>query len=536
VSEYPLFLIKSETEVIATVAVQLENMLMEYYNKFKYTLVTGLIVVIIGVGALLMNPRGGWLVFSLLTTLIGLTLIYVAFARKVRIKELNVALYPVLVVPYGDGTHSLVVDLLNLSGDIVEFKFPRVDKLGDELKDHLKRIQSKSLDELEVDNVTVEEITLRNDQKVDQKVSTFYPESHVIDGIRGILNTLNSRMYDTFSFKLFKCGITISAYPPKLIGRELLLTENLGKSIKETKSKIHALLETLKIEYSDLLYEVVTAVEKTKKELIEHYNNLAGKIELTFRLMERAMELPNVRVCPHCYTTHTKDILSSSTYPLIDIKGKDEKGNLIYGCRKCNYEYVEPLEPTESALKPVKLYWLDILQSKTWSNLYVSRIDEINKYISEARRVKSEKYYEALRQINELIHQFKSNLIPIYMELSKVLNEIQANNSVISYANSVVPKEDKLCERFDLSQDVLDSYEKSRRFLSRDDASDEITKTLLIELNEAKKLRINSIYLNEVALEGLIEAYKQIGKSEDSEKMRKIIEERDYDELEKYLR
>ncbi|MEM1555670.1 MAG: hypothetical protein QXM54_03995, partial [Desulfurococcaceae archaeon] len=81
-SEYPLFLIKSETEVIATVAVQLENMLMEYYNKFKYTLVTRLIVVIIGVGALLMNPRGGWLVFSLLTTLIGLTLIYVAFARK----------------------------------------------------------------------------------------------------------------------------------------------------------------------------------------------------------------------------------------------------------------------------------------------------------------------------------------------------------------------------------------------------------------------------------------------------------------------
>lgn len=533
-SEYPLFLIKSETEVIETVAVQLENMLMEYYNKFKYTLVTGLIVVIIGVGALLMNPRGGWLVFSLLTTLIGLTLIYVAFARKVRIKELNVALYPVLVVPYGDGTHSLVVDLLNLSGDIVEFKFPRVDQLGSKLNYHLEmlKIHSSYLYELEEQEVHIEGIPLRNGQMV----STFYPESRVIDEICEILNTLNRRTYDTFSFRLFKSGNTISAYPPKLIGRELLLTENLGKSIKETKSKIHSLLETLKIEYSDLLYEVVTAVEKAKKELIEHYNNLAGKIELTFRLMERAMEQPKARVCPHCYTTHTKDILSSSTYPLVNIEGKDEKGNLIYWCRKCNYRYVEPLEPTESARMPIKLYWLDILQSKTWSNLYVSRIDEINKYISEARRVKSEKYYEALRQINELIHQFKSNLMPIYMELSKVLNEIQANNSVISYANSVVPKENKLCVRFDLSQDVLDSYEKSRRFLSRDDTSDEITKTLLIELNEAKKLRINSIYLNEVALKGLIKAYEQIGKLEDSENLRKILEERDYDELEKYLR
>ncbi|MEM5822696.1 MAG: hypothetical protein QXH34_06455 [Ignisphaera sp.] len=594
-SDLPVFTITSENKIIKSTADQLEKMLREYYTKFKTMLIGGLILVITGFILLLVNSGGDWLVHSALFSLTGVVLIIVSFARKVRIKEMDVFLYPVLVAPYDDGSKSLVVDILNLSGDEVEFKYPRVDLLRDKLYHHLDMLKKSAnflinLNEQEPSSTIEFQLPLENDRETAMittlhlelsmekeskeaqetqilesvkhdrpsfrpfnsptialpsiigqeftKTTTLYPELPVVIELKKIQETLASREYDNFSFRLFKSGITISAHPLRLISKDSLLVEDMEERIKENIYKINSLLETLKIEYSDLLETVVTEVTKAKSNIMDYYNELDALIGTIRELMMRAIEAPKIRVCPSCYVDSINNILLSSSYPTL-LKHDIEKGGvLVYKCPKCGSFYYEYLGLRVANDEPIRLYWLDILQSKTWSRLYETRLDEINRYISEARKQKSDAYHEAMRQIHAFMHQFKSQLMPVYVDLNKVLNEIQANSFMLSKVSSIVPEGTVLCEKFDLSQKVIDIYEKSRRVLIEgnvDEALKERT-DVMKRLRKAKTLKIDSVYLNEVALKTLIKAHKILGRSNEAQQISEILVKKDFEELERFLK
>lgn len=535
-SESPLFIITSEDKIIEKAADQLEKLLHRHYDRFKNALIGGLILLVIGGILLLVDSRSGRSVYTFLILpvfffLSGIILIYVAFTRKVYVKEMDVALYPVIVVPYGNGSLSLVIDLLGKSGDDVSFYVPRIDSLSDELSNHLARLGSLSSS---LYNLEEQQDSLIELQRVGNEgfLTTSF-EVLVRSELSRLLERLRNRPYDHFSFKLFESGGEISAHPIKLIGQESLLVRDVSRLADDTVSKVSSLLKSLEVQYSDLLEDVRVGVKESRDVMSSYYDELNGLAEAIHKLMLRVMKKVQVRVCPRCYIVMRNDILLSSSYPvLMKSSGVDEEGNLEYECPRCGFIYLENVYSTEDSREPMKMYWFEVLQSRSWSRLYVSRLDEINRYLSEARRLKGEKYNEATRHLNVLAHQFRSYLLPMYIELNKLSNEIRANNTILGYVSLSLPATIRFCEKIEVGDEVMSAELSTKRFLN----GEEILADSVEKLSKARKLKIDFTHLNEVAIEKLIEAHEKLGESSISSEIRRIIHEKDFEEFEKYLK
>lgn len=535
-SEFPLLLITSEDKVVEKAADQLEKLLHSHYVRFRNALIGGLALLMIGIVLLLINSRSDrsvypFPIFSVFFFLSGIVLVYVAFTSKVYIKEMDVALYPVVVAPYGDGSLSLVIDLLGGSGDEVAFYVPRIDSLSDELNRHLARLRSLSSSLYSSEEQQDSLIELRRIDNEGFLTTSF--EVLMKNELSEVLERLRNRPYDHFSFKLFESGGEVSAHPIKLIKQESLLVRDVSKLAEDAVSKVNSLLKSLEVQYSDLLEDVRAGVKESRDVMSSYYDELSELAEATHKFMLRVMKKAQVRVCPRCFIVMRGDVLLSSSYPvLMKGSGVDEEGNLRYACPRCGFTYLENVYSVEDSREPMKMYWFEVLQSRSWSRLYVSRLDEINRYISEARRLKGEKYNEAIRHINVLAHQFRSHLIPMYIELNRLSNEIRANNSVLGYVSLSLPAAIRFCEKTEVGDEVVSAELRTKSFLN----GEEILADSVEKLSKARKLKIDFVYLNEVAIEKLIEAHEKLGESSVSSEIRRIVSEKDFEEFESYLK
>lgn len=535
-SEFPLFMITSEDKIIEKVADQFEKLLQSHYTRFKNMLIGGVILFVAGMALLLVGLGNNtsvypFPVFSLFFFLGGVVLMYVAFAGKVYVKEMDAVLYPVVAVPYGDGSLSLVIDLLGGAGDEVAFYVSRIDLLSDELSNYVARLRSLSNFLYGFEAQQDSSVELR--RVSDEGFLTTSFEVLVRSELNGLLERLENRPYDHFSFRLFESDSEMFAYPIKLIKQESLLVKDLSKLAGDVVSKVNSQLKSLEVRYSNLLEEVRVSVGESRDFMSSYYDELNGLAEAVYGFVLRAMKKARVRVCPRCLVAMRNDVFSLSSYPvLVKDSGMDGGGGLKYTCPRCGSTYLENVHSAEETREPVGMYWFEVLQSRCWSRLYLSRLDEISMYVSEARTLKEGRYNEAVRRINFLAHQFRSHLLPAYIELSRLSSEIRANNEILGYANLSLPATASFCKKVEVGDEVVNAEVRTKRFLN----GEEVLPDLMEKLSEARKLRIDFVYLNEVAAEKLAEAHEKLGELSVSSEVRRMVCERDFEDFESYLK
>lgn len=524
--ELSLYLLTDENTIINEAIEMLEKQFNKHYVNFRNRLIAGGFMFVIGIVFLSASP-----LLSAILILMGIILILLALTNKVHIREIDTVLYPVVAVPYGDGSLSLVIDLLSEAGDEITFNVPRIDLLSDDLNYSL--IKLRSLINQFKDFEGQQESLIKLQRVGDEGFMMTSLEVLMRNEMSELLKILKNRPYDSFSFKLFKISDGFSIHPIELIKPESLIVKDLSKLANNIVSEVNSLLKSLEVQYSHLLEDVRAGIGDSRDFMNSYYDGLNELSETTYKFLLYIMKRAQVRVCPRCFVSMRNDILLSSSYPLLMKSfGMDEEGNVRYVCPRCGSMYLENVHLVEGDQEPIKMYWFETLQSRSWSRLYVSRLDEINRYISEARRLKEEKYSELMHHVNTLMHQSRSYLLPIYMELNKLYNELRANNDVLGYISALFPTSLKLCERTEVSDRVINTEESTKMFLS----GKEVYVDLAEKLSNVRKLKVDFVYLNEVAIEKLIEAHEKLGKSEISNEIRRIISEKDFEEFENYLK
>lgn len=524
VETYSIYTTASQDHVVETMSRVLDELLQEHYRTFKRNVLMGLALAILGVILLLFGT-----LYAALITLIGLAAIVYAFMRKIHIREAGVILYPILAIPYGDLSLSALVDVLAAGGEDVSFKISRVDKIKNVIEEHLKALER--LQDFYVNpNVATDVSSIFKISSKGGIEITFEEDS--IMRLAELARTFSERPYDEFSFKLFLSSGDIILYPYDESVERFVLGSRVFEKVEKYVEKINALMESLKVEYTDLLTLVLNRLDRFTETIRRYYGEVEGKILVLRDLLRCLEERPKIRLCPRCIDIHRGSVLRSAYLPVLQSGGYDPKeGVFEYVCPECGEVYYESVHSNTILRAPLKRYQLDVLRIKMWNKIYLSEINEINRYISEARRRKQEVFSQAVQRMEDLNEQFKTRTLPIYLELGKVYSEIQANESFTRWAHENRIALPILC--YSLSNVSIDfSLVKT---VSQIMGGERVAfQHLVEELKKHTGLR-TSILFDELFISILEEALSKMNKLEDAERVRNAYKERLYDELEAIL-
>lgn len=540
--EYELFVTANKKMILDEATRLLQSALAPYYSLFKKTLLTSMGLVLAGFALLGLNtvlpviadvvtPQYLFL-SSVLAISAGVALIALSIVRKRRVHVFDVQIYPIVAIPYGDGSSAVLVDFLGGIGDDVSLRIPRTDRLAQDLKSLLEKLAST----LEVFNKTSIE-PHRLGQVLTAKISgegtTWLFEEKVQEHIVEIRELLANTPVSYLSLKLLESPGEVKLFKEPL-ATGFLGCDEVGEPVDKATSTVLDGLEPLKKEYEELLNTVKSRVHSTVEFMDVFYRDVEELAERVVNALRRSLEKQYVLLCPRCLSSKPGVSMYTPNLPvLLSTPAQDEE--VSYRCSTCGsiFEYTHSVHHEEAlhdVAKPIKMHKAEHLQSIAWSLFYTYNRDLIRNAIKEARFKKELKYEEAYRFVEDYMKSLKEFLLPLYTQMVWYVKNVEASSAMLEQIAPTEGGGGKLCEKPVVSTYALDVIQKMRDLIG----PGETVRKHLYELGEARKIWTNKVF-NEVVIGKLSEAYRTLGKHDYAKRVLELYQKMDYDELVKIL-
>lgn len=560
-SDIPMYLPFNE-EQVSTSAVQiLEQLLAKHYKIFIRFLILSAVFVFIGILVALSDAFVG-----LLLIILGVLIFVFSTRKKINIERLDLKIYPILALPYGDMKKSLLVDLLNDRGEDVVIKISRLERISGELNslaEAMRRIsQNLSGEEIAASSKLVSEEETRG--KFDsqggediERISELFEmemggepmtglEKEALNTLKRAKEILDLREYEEFNFKLFRQSSSLDLYPTSPSMARFLSDATRDVSVGEYAAKIDKVLESLKTRHLGVLDFLDSEVTNLASLMTKYYDE-ASEVTLSRvrSLHEYMLNKFNARLCSNCIRKEIKYIIETeiTTTPVPILEShlaweEPTKDGITYICQRCKSRYTEVLSGTghiDQTERVVKIPYANILELKAWRSIYVNNLSEINRIISDARARKREKMFEAIRNLYSIYDQVKAQLIPIYLQLSKSYYEILAFRNALDKVATVIPAEMfESCMTIGNLSYIGGIIENAKRLMeiSKDEEGGRsIIQSYIDEIKDYSSPRVASAIVNRTLIDMLV----QLLSEEEANKIIQVYEEGDLDKIKELL-
>lgn len=561
----PVYLPVREEEIRESLVYNLDRLLAGYYWAFAKLFVLGITLVMVGLFVLSVNT-----VVGLFLLIPGAVAIVLAFRRKINIKRLDISVYPILALPYGDMKRSILFDLQNDLGEDVTVRISRLEKIGDELqrlasmmyniRHSINQEESALSEKLVIEGERRESV---NPEGVDSGVKRIFEslvigtegesmvelERAVFDLLVRMKNTLDQRDYEIHVFKLFKPGSNLNLFPATPLVERYIQDISKTISVEDFKVRVDMVLESLKTRYLDILDAVDREVNELVPLMSKYYERAIEFMRSSLYPLHKYMLTKfDVRICSNCVRKEAERIIKSeimTPIPLLDTNlawGDPTKDEIVYVCPICRSEYFERVYDTGSGdrfEKIVKIPYVDILELKVWRNVYVNTSSDINRVISDAAARKREKAFEAIRNIHSIHDQIRSQVIPLYLQLSRSFYKVLAFNRTIEGFKEVIsanmlgqwfvqcmswPELERVGRAIDSAKSLLG-------ITGQEGVGGSLVQMYEEKIMDQSSLKVASVTVNET----LIDILAQVLSEEESIELRQAYKEGDLGKIEKLL-
>lgn len=553
--DLPVYLPVEERQVLERAINEIDYLLRKHYRQFINSLIIGVLLILIGMGVMLLYP-----IWGLLPLVVGVVIILLSSLRKVYIERLDISIYPILSLPYSDMKNSLLIDVLGKGGEEVSIKISRLEKINNELEKligEMKKI-SQMFEQGEIitsDRLFIEEQKREgvNSQETGEtrkeipELLEIGVEGEPVTGLERLISdilektreTLKARGYDEFSFKLFKPSFDLELYPSKIIIEKCPKCIPGDISIEEYAIKVDNVLESLKTRYLDALDSLDAETNRVISIALRLYGEasevLLARVEALHKYM---LDKLNARLCSRCAREETGNIIATGSIPLLEKQymWHETLGDIIsYDCKRCGARHAESVMDiglVDRSKGVVRVPFADILEFKAWRYIYVNNLVEINRIISEARSRKREKMFEAIRSLHSIYDQMRTQLIPIYIQLSRSYYEIEALRNAIGNINvGASIREFASCvneHQLEFVKYVINDAKKFVGISTGEEEVQSIIQSYIEEIKEYSTLKIASVVFDETIIDMLVQS---LSDKEADEVRRAYYEENSLDKI-----
>ncbi len=438
---------------------------------------------------------------------------------RVRVKRLGVAHYPLGVVPYGDGRAALLVDLGGRSGS-VEVAIPRVDRVAGSVERILAEAESVagSLDKPEAEGLVVVEAG-------SSALLSSRAELRLLELLGEAARVLREAPVERYALSLVEprtrtprlVEASGSAEPPAS------MLERDSEALAAAAGRVQAMLASLSAAYASILDEAVKVAERSWSALSRYYSLLEALVDHIHDYARLPTLLLYTPLCPRCYAEQSTAGLARVALDPPVLEPRLEDGVIRYYCRRCGSVYAAPLYPGV-APSPLLVYRFELLFDRVWGRLYLERLDEINRFVSAARREKDEAWGRMEQEAAKTLSELASRYMDAYTRIVEHATLAEKSAELVEALGGSIS-----CD----TSAAREAWEAAHRVGARLESilRGETLSRLLEAYSELRRLRIDTVYMNEDMLARVIEAYRSIGARDLAERLEELTKSRDLEEL-----
>lgn len=505
----PLSLATDE-EILLNTKKLFEEAIEPYYRRFKQKMITGLGLIVLGVLLAAINVAAAIAISSM-----GVILVAFALLQRTKIESFNLVSYPVAVASLEQSSY--IIDARERLGDRLEIEIPKIDTLLKPVSQKLSLLNNvlaqSSGDEAKA-------VIIVRDESGEKLLLT-RTEQEARQALQELSNIIDSIPRDKLSVSLVRpLGQKLRVRDSRYLEESLYLL-NPEEVKQQAIGAAKRLKEALSLSHESFVRNIREDLNKLRSRLDDYYAGLHDEITIIDSLLALNIKKIYDYFCPKCFTEMLSNVFLTGEYPRL-VRIHAAGGIEVYRCPRCGKTYTNSLREEHPPV--IRMLRFEPTYAKAWSFLYMTRLDEINKYVARARRDKSEVIERATTELLRAQREFLTSISPLLVraiEAYEVARASLASISMLSRAGIHPP-----CS----PGEELEELAKTINALRERVLGAEINKIIRSIRNRAKP-RIDRIFLNEVMLERLAKAYKLIGMEDKSQQVLRIMKEGDFDDF-----